>query len=56
MNEDFSYYLDAARFRQRAIAAQQVKQPAKKDKQPQPAPIAAKRLRQIDKKKRGNPC
>lgn len=44
MDEDFSYYLDAARFRQKAIyrsqtaaiAAQQAKQPAKKDKQPKP--------------------
>lgn len=49
MDEDFSFYLDAARFAQRGICRsqtaaiatqQQAKQPAKKDKLPKPLPAA----------------
>lgn len=47
MDEDFSFYLDAARFAQRGLATQQqAKQPAKKgsqkavtDKKPQPPEV-----------------
>ncbi len=55
MNEDFSFYIDAARFAQRGIATQQqAKQPVKKGSQKDatdsPKPEAKKKPE--DKKKR----